>query len=137
MRIVGKIQNKFLRAAVMVSGILFMVLGITGIVFPILPATPFLLLAAWCFMKTSDRLYHWLMTNKLFGKYLKNYMEKLGIPVKIKVFLLTLLWLMVAYSVIFIFNLIYINVALLIISLIITIHILMIKTYREDKNEIH
>jgi uncharacterized protein len=137
MRAVKKTENRFLRAVLRVLGILFVGLGILGIIFPIFPATPNFLLATWCFMKSSDRLYHWLMTNRVFGKYLKNYLDKKGIPVFIKVFILTFLWLMIGYAVLFIFTNIYINIALLVVAAGITIHILMIKTYKEDPNEIH
>lgn len=137
MRVVQKTGNRFLRTILKMLGILFVGLGILGIIFLIWPATPFFLLAAWCFMKSSDRLYHWLMTNRIFGKYLKNYIDGKGIPLFMKVYILTFLWLMITYAVIFIFKNIYINFALLIIAVSISVYVLMIKTYKGDSNEVH
>lgn len=137
MRAVKRTENKFLRAVLKILGILFVGLGILGIIFPVLPATPNFLIAAWCFMKSSDRLYHWLMTNRIFGKYLRNYTEGKGIPILLKAFLLTFLWLMIFYAIMYLFENIYIRIILFIISVIITIHILMIKTYKKKKNEIY
>lgn len=137
MRVVQKTRNRFLRTILKMLGILFVGLGILGIIFLIWPATPFFLLAAWCFMKSSDKLYHWLMTNRIFGKYLKNYTEGKGIPILLKAFLLTFLWLMIFYAIMYLFENIYIRIILFIISVIITIHILMIKTYKKKKNEIY
>ncbi|MFH0864647.1 MAG: YbaN family protein, partial [Bacteroidota bacterium] len=128
MKAVKRTENRFLRAILRILGILFVGLGITGIIVPILPATPFFLLAAWCFMKSSERLYRWLMTNRIFGKYLKNYTEGKGIPLKIKVGVLTLLWLMIGYVVLFIFGHILIRIILLAIAVAVTIHITRIKT---------
>lgn len=131
MRVVKKTESRFLRAILIVLGILFVGLGILGIIIPMLPATPFFLLSAWCFMKSSDRLYRWLMTNRVFGKYLNNYIEGKGIPVRIKIVVLTLLWLVIGYAVLFIFENIYIRILLLIIAIVVTIHILKIKTFKE------
>lgn len=131
MRVVKKTESRFLRAILIVLGILFVGLGILGIIIPMLPATPFFLLSACCFMKSSDRLYRWLMTNRVFGKYLNNYIEGKGIPVRIKIVVLTLLWLVISYAELFIFENIYIRILLLIIVIGVTIHILKIKTFKE------
>jgi uncharacterized membrane protein YbaN (DUF454 family) len=50
-----------------IGGFVFLVLGILGIVLPVLPATPFLLAASFCFLKGSARLYRWIMANRFFG----------------------------------------------------------------------
>lgn len=130
MRAVKRTENRFLRAVLKVLGILFVVLGITGIIVPLLPATPNFLIAAWCFMKSSDRLYHWLMTNRIFGKYLKNYTEGKGIPLQIKIGVLTLLWLMIGYAVLFVFENILVRILLLVIAAAVTFHIIRIKTLK-------
>src|SRR3989339_1765718 len=104
MRKVKKSKSKIIRAVLKFCGILFVCLAFLGIVFPVIPTTPFLLMAAWCFMKSSERLYRWMMTNRIFGKYLKNYIEGKGVPLFIKIFVLTLLWLMIGYLIVFVFE---------------------------------
>ena len=131
MRVVKKTENRFLKTIFIVFGILFVILGIIGIIIPILPTTPFLLLAAWCFMKSSDRLYHWLMTNRVFGEYLKDYTEGKVIPLKIKIGVLTLLWLMIGYATIFISENILVRILLLVIATIVTFHIIRVKTLKK------
>jgi uncharacterized membrane protein YbaN (DUF454 family) len=50
-----------------IGGFVLLGLGVTGIVLPVLPATPFLLAASFCFMKSSERLYRWIMNNRFLG----------------------------------------------------------------------
>lgn len=130
MRAFKKTENKFLRIILIVAGILFVFLGIMGIIFPIIPATPFFLVSAWCFMKTSDRLYHWLMFNRLFGHHLKNYLDGNGIALGVKIFLLTMAWLMISYLIFFVFAQKIIYVILVAVAIAISITILREKTYR-------
>ncbi|WP_232429376.1 YbaN family protein [Noviherbaspirillum autotrophicum] len=82
-----------------IIGILAVVLAILGIFLPLLPTTPFLLLASACFVRGSERLHGWLLTNRLFGEYLRNIEEKRGIPLKGKVMTLILLWASLAFSI--------------------------------------
>ncbi len=82
-----------------IIGILAVVLAILGIFLPLLPTTPFLLLASACFVRGSERLHGWLLTNRLFGEYLRNIEEKRGIPLKGKVMTLILLWASLTFSI--------------------------------------
>lgn len=82
-------------------GCVSLVLGIAGIILPVLPTTPFLLLTAACFAKGSDRFYHWLITHRWFGEYIENYRSGRGMPMKTKIATISLLWLSIGTSVIF------------------------------------
>jgi uncharacterized membrane protein YbaN (DUF454 family) len=82
-----------------VIGIIAVVLAILGIFLPLLPTTPFLLLASACFIRGSARLHRWLLNNPLFGEYLRNIEEKKGIPLKSKVITLVLLWASLGFSI--------------------------------------
>jgi uncharacterized membrane protein YbaN (DUF454 family) len=73
-------------------GIGFVGLGILGAVLPLLPATPFLLLASACFVRGSSRLHRWLMQNRVLGPYIRDFKERRGMPVRAKVVTLAILW---------------------------------------------
>ena len=67
-------------------------LGVLGIILPLLPATPFLLLASACYVRGSERLNRRLLENKYLGPYITNIKERRGLPVRAKVYTLLLLW---------------------------------------------
>ena len=100
-------------------------LGILGIFLPLLPTTPFLLLAAWLLAKSSDRLLQKLLQNKVAGKYLRNYWEGRGIPVPVKITALIFLWTGIGISAFcFGFNTL-VQVVLIGFAAIVTIHIIL------------
>jgi len=126
----NKKLNQLLRAILITSGTIFLGLGLIGIFIPILPTTPFLLLAAACYARSSQRFYKWLMNNRWFGNYIKNYREGRGIPLKFKTLTISLLWLTILTSIYFVINNFLIEIILIIIAIGVTVHILTIKTYR-------
>lgn len=75
-----------------VAGALAVLLGILGLFLPLLPTTPFLLLASWCFARGSSRLHRWLLSHRVFGEYLRNFEAGRGIPLKAKILATTMLW---------------------------------------------
>ena len=113
-------------------GIISVGLGLLGVFIPVLPTTPFLLLAAGCFMRSSQRLYDWLIHHKWFGEYIRNYREGKGMPLKAKVFTILLLWLTIGYAAVFITSLWWLKILLVGIALGVTVHLVKIKTYRPD-----
>ncbi len=74
------------------AGVLALLLGILGLFLPLLPTTPFLLLASWCFARGSDRLHRWLLSHRVFGEYLRNFEAGRGIPLKAKILATVMLW---------------------------------------------
>jgi uncharacterized membrane protein YbaN (DUF454 family) len=84
-----RFKNKVIKALVLFVGGLSVVLGVIGIFLPVMPTTPFLLLAAACFMRTSPKFYNWLVGHPRLGKYLVYYLEGKGIPLKAKVYTIT------------------------------------------------
>ncbi len=123
------VSNKTFRYMLIIAGNIFLGFGIIGIFLPILPTTPFLLLAAACYARSSQRFYNWLMNNKWFGNYIKNYHEGRGIPLKFKIFTISLLWITIFTSIYVVINNFWIEIILIIIAIGVTIHILTIKTY--------
>jgi uncharacterized membrane protein YbaN (DUF454 family) len=125
-----KKSDSFLRRLLVFLGTVFVGLGILGIFIPILPTTPFLLLAAACYARSSKRFYHWLLNNRWFGSYIKNYKEKKSIPLKVKIFTVSLLWITIMLSAIIATNVTFVRIVLIIIALCVTIHILSLRTSR-------
>tara|TARA_B100002052_G_scaffold227068_1_gene209387 strand:+ start:364 stop:801 length:438 start_codon:yes stop_codon:yes gene_type:complete len=81
-------KSKFLliRLLWITLGSSFVAIGTVGIFVPGLPTTVFMLLAAACYVRSSERLYNWLIRNKTFGKYIKDYREGKGMPMRAKIF---------------------------------------------------
>jgi hypothetical protein len=109
------------------AGTLSTGLGIIGIFVPILPTTPFLLLAAACYMRSSERFYQWLINNRIFGVYVRNYIEGRGMPARIKVLTILLLWLSIALTIAFGVQDVAIRIVLVCIAIGVTVHIVLIR----------
>lgn len=80
------------RVLLNVLGTIFLALAVLGIILPLLPATPFLLLSSACYLRGSRRLYSWLMNHKYLGPYITNIKEKRGMPLKAKLVTISILW---------------------------------------------
>jgi len=72
------------RLAFLALGTLFVALGIAGIFLPVLPTTPFLLLAAACYARASTRFYNWLLNNRVFGPSILEWRRYRSIPYRVK-----------------------------------------------------
>ena len=124
-------SNDAFKPILLVCGFIFTGLGVIGIVLPVLPTTPFLLLAAACFARSSEKWHNWLMTNKLFGDYLRNYQEGRGIPLKVKIMAISFLWATIIISIYFFIEHSILEIILIIIASAVTIHIISVKTLRK------
>ncbi|WP_425915720.1 YbaN family protein [Pseudomonas sp. GWSMS-1] len=91
-------RNPAIRYALLAIGWLSVALGVIGIFLPVLPTTPFLLLAAACFMRSSKRFYTWLVNHRQLGPWIVDYLEGQGIPLKGKVYAISLMWLSIGLS---------------------------------------
>lgn len=111
-------------------GTVSVALGIVGIFVPLLPTTPFLLLAAACYARSSQRLNDWLLGNHALGHYIRDYREGRGIPARTKITVLVFLWTTMAASAWFAVprERWWVNVILAVIGTTVTIHILRMKT---------
>lgn len=74
-------------------GLMSLAIGVTGFVFPILPATPFLLVAAFLFARSSDRLHSWLLSHGFLGPYISGFLYGTPMPARVKRIALVLLWI--------------------------------------------
>ena len=126
-----QITSNLSRWVLIITGSFFTGLAILGIFLPLLPATPFLLLAAACYIRSSERFYNRLINNKWLGNYIKNYLKGKGVSLKVKVLSISLLWITIGYSVVFVVNISSIRVILILIAIGVTIHILSIRTLKQ------
>jgi len=113
-----------------ILGSVSVILGVIGFFLPLIPTTPFILFAAYCYLRSSKKLYNKLINNKYLGIYIKNYMENKGIPLKFKIYSISLLWISIIISSIII-NKNLVSFILIFIAIFVTLHIIKIKTYKD------
>ena len=111
-------SNPIIKALWVIAGSVFVVLGAFGVILPGLPTTPFLILAAACYIRSSQRLYDWLIANKTFGPYLKDYREGKGIPRRAKKIALVMMTIFVGYAVLFALDDLIVRIIVLILGMI-------------------
>ena len=111
-------SNPIIKALWVIAGSVFVVLGAFGVILPGLPTTPFLILAAACYIRSSQRLYDWLIANKTFGPYLKDYREGKGIPRRAKKIALVMMTIFVGYAVLFALDDLIVRIVVLILGMI-------------------
>ncbi len=113
-------------------GSLSLGLGAVGIVVPVLPTTPFLLAALYCYLRSSQRLYDWLIHHRVFGTYLYNYVTYRAVPRQTKIAALIVLWAGLITSMILV-DLLYVRLILLIVGIAVSIHLLTLKTIERSQ----
>ncbi|MDL2262109.1 YbaN family protein [Bacteroidales bacterium OttesenSCG-928-I21] len=119
-----------------IAGTLCVFLGMLGIFIPGLPTTPFLLLAASLYVRSSDKLYQKLIKNKVLGKYIQNYRKNKGISKKTKIYAICLMWTMISCSVIFFIKINYVKFIVIVLGVIGTIVMgFVVKTVSKEPNE--
>lgn len=119
------------KAILIFCGTVCVGLGVVGMFLPLMPTTVFLLLAAYCYSRSSEKFHNWLLNNRLCGSYIRNYKSGKGISVKQKVSTILTLWLSIGISMMFVGN-IWVRLMLAAIAIGVTIHLIMIKTYRSE-----
>lgn len=117
-------MKRFILAA---FGLIALSLGVLGIVLPVLPTTPFLLLASYLFLKSSAKLHFWLIHHSVLGSYIYNYITYRAIPKKTKILGISVLWATLSVS-IYLVSHPYITAVLVLIGIGVTIHLLHMKT---------
>jgi uncharacterized protein len=126
-------KHRIVRALLIVAGTFSLALGAIGLFLPILPTTPFLLLSAACYMRSSERLHDWLINNRWFGEYIKNYQSGKGIPMKTKIIALSVMWMAIIYSTCFVVDEIMVaQIALLLIAAGVSIHLIRLPTFKKQ-----
>jgi len=127
-------KNKITRFLLIICGYFSIALAVLGAFLPLLPTTVFILLAAYFFGKSSEKMHNWLLSNKWFGSYIKNYQEGRGIPLHSKVTAILSMWLLMIASGIWATDLLIVRILLFLVGTGVTIHLLRMPTFRETKN---
>lgn len=128
-----QVSGRVGRAFLIGTGCTSLGLGMLGIPLPVLPTTPFLLVSAYCFGRSSPRLLRWLLTNKVFGSYLRNYCLNRGIPKRVKIYVLITLWATILLSAFLAVDWWWLRGVLIAIAMGVTVHILRIGTTKQEK----
>jgi uncharacterized membrane protein YbaN (DUF454 family) len=104
-----------------------------GIFLPVLPTTPFLLLAAALWMRGSPRLYERLMAHKRLGPYIRDFRQHRAIPFRAKIVSVAMLWTTILLSAFLAVHAWWLRVLLTAVAIAVTIHILSFKTRRNEQ----
>jgi len=102
-------------------GTISLFLGIIGTVIPGLPTTPFLLLSASLYIRSSKKLYNWLISSKYLGHYISDFQEKKGMSKQVKLSSIGLMWLMIIFSIVFIIDPAWIKVCVFVLGIVGTV----------------
>ena len=121
-------MNRLTRYLLLGAGWTALGLGALGLVVPVLPTVPFLLLAAACFLRSSPRLHRWLVTHPWFGHHISDYLAGRGLRVRAKLTALVMLWTSVLLSIVFFVPLLVADVLILLVAVAVSIYILRLPT---------
>ena len=127
----GFITGKIKRIFFIFLGTIFLGIGSIGIILPILPTTPFLLLAAACYIRGSPRLYQKLISSRVLGEFISNYITGKRMRRRQKGVALFSMWLMISVTIIFFLNDVFLRILLLVIAGAVSVHILSLPTFYE------
>lgn len=111
-------------------GTVSLLLGVIGIFLPLLPTTPFLLLSAALYFRSSPRLYAWLLEHRLLGPYIKNFRENRAIPLRVKIVSVALVWATLLYCTLFVAEAVLLRLFFIVLAVAISLHILHFRTLR-------
>ena len=115
------------RILLVIAGSLFLAVGLVGIVVPVLPTTPFLILAALCYARGSVGCYRWLVTNRVFGRYLDDYLNGRGVPWRVRAAALAFLWGVITATAVLWVGALWLRILLFVIAVGVSVHLVMLK----------
>ena len=116
-------KSRFLRYLLIASGTLSLILGTIGIFLPVLPTTPFLLLAAACYARSSERFYNRLMNDRYLGPYLRMWRNERRIPIAAKVMAVAAIVVSIGISVLYFIPILAVKVGVSAVGLGVSVYI--------------
>ncbi|MBT7861868.1 MAG: YbaN family protein [Gemmatimonadetes bacterium] len=117
-----------MRILFFVIGTMSVVAGVVGILLPLIPTTPFLLLAAWCYARSSERFYRLLLSNRWLGPYIRNYRDGRGMSLRAKVSTLAVLWIAIIFGAGFVAPVLWLSLVLVGIAIGVTTYLVRLPT---------
>lgn len=120
-----------IKVLLFLTGSLSLGIGVLGIFVPGLPTTVFLLGAAACYVKSSDRMYNWLLRHQILGRYIRTYRTHRAMPLKSKIIALTLMWSMIGLSVFVFIDQFWVQLIVILSGFVGTVVIIRVKTMKK------
>ena len=120
-------RNPLVRYGLLAVGWVAVLCGVIGIFLPVVPTTPFLLLAAACFVRSSRRFYEWLVSHRWLGPWLRDYLEGNGIPARGKAYTIATMWVSIGISC-WLVPLLWARIGMLMSAVLVTLYILRQRT---------
>lgn len=127
-----KEQKPVVKTLLIIAGTISLGLAILGIVLPLLPTTPFLLLSASCYIRSSKKLYNKLISSKILGNHLKNYYEHRTVSKKVKWTTIIFLWITILLTIIYIIEILWIKILLIGVAIGVSVHIIILGKQRKN-----
>jgi uncharacterized protein len=120
------------KAALIFLGTVCVALGVLGMFLPLLPTTVFLLGAAYCYSRSSERFHTWLLNNRWCGSYIRNYQSGKGILMRQKISTIMILWASIGFSIWMLSAGLWLTLLLVTIAVGVSLHLILLKTYRPE-----
>lgn len=120
------------KAVLIFAGTMCVALGVLGMFLPLLPTTVFLLMAAYCYSRSSERFHDWLLNNRWCGAYIKNYKSGKGISMRQKISTIAVLWASISFSIWMVSAGFWLTLLLVAIAVGVSLHLILLKTYRPE-----
>lgn len=122
-QVVDSLPSPIRRGVYFSVGALSVTMGVIGIFVPLWPTTCFLLLAGWCFARSSRRAERWLHENRLFGRYLRDYREHGIISSRVRTTSVVTLWIFISISAFALASRLWVVALLLLVASAVTAHL--------------
>ena len=123
-------EELYMKWILTILGFIALGLGVLGAFLPVLPTTPFLLLAAALFLRGNKDRYEWLLAHPKLGPYITNFMIHKAIPLRVKIVSVSLVWITLLNCAIFVAEHWALKAFFLVLAIAISIHILSYKTLK-------
>lgn len=124
-------KNIIYKYLLIAAGWIFVALGVIGIFLPLMPTTIFFILAAASFAKSSEKFYNWLIYHPRFGKFIRDYRENRGMPMRAKIIAISMIILSIGSSAIFFTEKTFVRVLLIITAIGVSSYIISLKTIKQ------